>query len=105
MEHEHALKNKGFFADFKTLLIHGNALDLAVGIVLGTAFVALANSVINTVIMPIISRIFGKPSLANIAIGWFKIGTLIASIIGFILIIVFLVIALKMTLRWVKKGK
>ena len=42
-------------ADFKTFISRGNVVDLAVGIVMGTAFTAVVNSFVTDIIAPIIS--------------------------------------------------
>lgn len=50
---------KKFFADFKKFITKGNVLDLAVGVIIGTAFNAIVNSLVNDMIMPLISRVIG----------------------------------------------
>lgn len=51
---------KKFFKEFGAFIARGNALDLAVGIVIGTAFNAIIKSLVNDIIMPLISLIGGK---------------------------------------------
>lgn len=51
---------KKFFKDFNQFIAKGNALDLAVGIVIGTAFNAIVKSLVSDIIMPFISLIGGK---------------------------------------------
>lgn len=51
---------KTFFKDFKTFISKGNALDLAIGLVIGTAFNNIVKSLVNDMIMPLISLIGGK---------------------------------------------
>ncbi len=48
---------KGFFLEFKKFILRGNVIDLAVGIVIGAAFTAIVNSLVNNIIMPLISLI------------------------------------------------
>lgn len=45
------------WADFKKFILRGNVMDLAVGVVMGTAFSAIVNSIVNDIIMPIIGFI------------------------------------------------
>lgn len=45
-------KKKGFWASFKEFAVQGNVIDLAVGIVIGTAFKDVINSLVNDIIMP-----------------------------------------------------
>ncbi|MBN2504371.1 MAG: large conductance mechanosensitive channel protein MscL [Bacilli bacterium] len=48
---------KQFFKDFGAFISKGNALDLAVGLVLGTAFNAIIKSLVNDIIMPLLGLI------------------------------------------------
>ena len=43
---------KAFFREFKTFASRGNVIDLAVGVMLGSAFSAITNSLINDTVMP-----------------------------------------------------
>ena len=43
---------KAFFREFKTFASRGNVIDLAVGVMLGSAFSAITNSLINEIVMP-----------------------------------------------------
>ena len=43
---------KAFFREFKTFASRGNVIDLAVGVILGSAFSAITNSLINDIVMP-----------------------------------------------------
>ncbi len=51
---------KKFISEFKEFISRGNVIDLAVGIIIGTAFTAIVNSLVNQVIMPTISFLIGK---------------------------------------------
>ncbi len=51
---------------FKNFIMRGNVVDLAVAVVIGTAFGAVVNSVVNGLITPIIAAIFGESSLAGV---------------------------------------
>ncbi len=46
---------KKFFKEFKTFALKGNMLDLAVGMIIGSAFTGLVNSLVNDIIMPLFS--------------------------------------------------
>ena len=50
---------KKLFTEFKEFLAQGNALDLAVGVVIGGAFGKITTSIVNDIIMPLISMITG----------------------------------------------
>ena len=56
---------KKFFADFKKFISRGNVIDLAVGVVVGGAFGKITTSLVNDIIMPLISLLFGGKSVAD----------------------------------------
>ena len=55
-------------AGFKKFIIQGNALDLAVGIIMGLAFKTVVDALVNEVLMPIIAAIIGQPSFDDLTI-------------------------------------
>jgi large conductance mechanosensitive channel len=52
--------------DFKTFLLRGNVVDLAVGIVIGAAFGTVVTSLVKDLITPIVAAIVGKPDFSNL---------------------------------------
>ena len=50
--------------EFKKFLLRGNVVDLAVGIIIGAAFVAIVNSLVADLLTPLIAMIFGKPDFS-----------------------------------------
>ncbi|MBQ7540899.1 MAG: large conductance mechanosensitive channel protein MscL [Clostridia bacterium] len=50
-----AEEKKGFAAEFKEFIMRGNVIDLAVGVIIGGAFQAIVSSLVDDIIMPIIS--------------------------------------------------
>lgn len=52
-------KENGFVAEFKKFIMRGNVIDLAVGVIIGGAFQKIVNSLVNDLIMPLISLITG----------------------------------------------
>ncbi len=87
-------EKKGIIAEFKEFISRGNVMDLAVGVVVGGAFTAIVNALIEAIINPIITLIAGKADFSEITIGLFPIGLLISAIINFLLIslVVFLMV-------------
>ena len=61
---------KKFFGEFKKFITRGNVVDMAVGVIVGSAFTAIVNGLSNFVLKPIINYlltlIFGKDSLSEI---------------------------------------
>lgn len=60
-------KSKGFIGEFKTFIMRGNVMDLAVGVIIGAAFQAIINSLVNDIVMPVITLITGGVDFTN----WF----------------------------------
>lgn len=50
---------KKFFNEFKTFISRGNVMDLAVGMIIGSAFTAIVNSLVNDMVMPFIGWLIG----------------------------------------------
>ncbi len=50
---------KTFFNEFKAFAVKGNVIDMAVGVIIGTAFGKIVTSLVNDVIMPVVGVIIG----------------------------------------------
>ena len=104
-------EKKGLIAEFKEFIMRGNVMDMAIGVVIATAFGAITTSLINNIIMPLIGLAFGGIDLSKWDIllspevvdeagevvkeaSYLGIGTFITAIINFILIalVIFLVV-------------
>ena len=76
--------------EFKTFLLRGNVIDLAVAVVLGAAFGAVVTSLVNNLLMPVIAMIFGKPDFSDLIFtindAVFSYGAFITAVINFVLI-------------------
>ncbi len=76
--------------EFKEFAFKGNLIEIAVGLVLALAFVAVVNALVDGVIMPIIAAIFGKPNFDDITFtigdGVVRIGTFITALVNFLII-------------------
>lgn len=59
-------EKQGFIQEFKQFISRGNVMDLAVGIIIGTAFTAIVNSLVKDIIMPFIGWIFGGISFTDL---------------------------------------
>ena len=61
---------KKFFNEFKKFITRGNVIDMAVGVIVGSAFTAIVNGMSNFILKPIINAllalIFGKDSLSDL---------------------------------------
>lgn len=52
-------KKKGIIAEFKEFISRGNVIDLAVGVIMGSAFTAIVTSLVNDIVMPAVGVLFG----------------------------------------------
>jgi large conductance mechanosensitive channel len=56
---------KNFFKEFKSFAVKGNMLDLAIGIIIGTAFNNVVNTLVSKIIMPPLSLMTDDVNLSN----------------------------------------
>ena len=56
----------GMVQEFKEFAVKGNAMDLAVGVIIGGAFGKIVDSIVGDLIMPLVSRIVGKIDFSNL---------------------------------------
>ncbi|MBE6937217.1 MAG: large conductance mechanosensitive channel protein MscL [Ruminococcaceae bacterium] len=57
---------KGFFGEFKDFITRGNVLDMAVGVIVATAFGKITTALVNNVLMPFIGWIFGGSDMTDV---------------------------------------
>lgn len=107
---ENMKKTRGFFGEFREFIMRGNVIDMAVGVVIATAFGKITTSLVNEVIMPFIGWLIGDIDLTkwNIVIEKpgvdpaaepgivIAIGSFISTIINFIIIAFIIFIIVKM---------
>ena len=82
---------KKFLDEFKAFAMRGNVVDMAVGVVIGTAFGAITTSLVNDIFMPIIGMFGGGVDFSTLAIklgqdGSLNYGAFIQAIVNFILV-------------------
>lgn len=58
---------KGFIGEFKEFISRGNVMDMAIGVIIGGSFKGIIDSLVNDIIMPIISKLVGGLDFSN----WF----------------------------------
>jgi large conductance mechanosensitive channel len=59
---------KSFLHEFKTFALRGNVVDLAVGVVIGAAFTAVTNSLVNNILTPPIGLLLGGIDFSKLGI-------------------------------------
>ena len=52
--------------EFKEFAVKGNMVDMAVGIIIGAAFGTVVKSVVDDILMPLVSAVFGTPDFSNL---------------------------------------
>ena len=76
--------------EFKDFIFRGNIVELAVAFVMGVAFAAVVNSLVDNVVMPIIAMIIGKPDFSSLTFtvndAVFRYGAFITDAIQFLAI-------------------
>jgi len=58
----------GMLQEFKEFAVKGNAMDLAVGVIIGAAFGKIVDSIVGDLIMPLVSRVVGKLDFSNLLV-------------------------------------
>ncbi|MBR4882101.1 MAG: large conductance mechanosensitive channel protein MscL [Clostridia bacterium] len=56
---------KGFFGEFKEFIMRGNVIDMAIGVVIATAFGAITKALVDKIIMPLVGLLIGGIDLAK----------------------------------------
>ena len=113
----------GFIQDFKDFAFKGNLIDMAVGLVMGTAVAAMVKSFIDHIIMPVVASVVkvgdmsgwtipiggtiekevdGKMMVEQAAIG---IGSFVQEVINFAILAFVIFIALKVASSWMKSAE
>jgi large conductance mechanosensitive channel len=57
-----------FMSEFEEFAVKGNAMDLAVGVIIGAAFGKIVESVVNDLVMPLVGAVFGGFDFSNLFI-------------------------------------
>lgn len=73
---------KGFWK----FILRGNVIDLAVAVIIGTAFGAVVNSVVKDIITPLIGAIGGQPDFSAVTLGPIQIGNVINNVLSFLIV-------------------
>lgn len=82
---------QGFFSEFKTFAIKGNALELAIAVVIGAAFTAIVNSLVGDIITPLLGLVTNNVDVKSLAFTVrpevvIKYGAFLQAIINFFLV-------------------
>ena len=72
--------------DFRDFVMRGNVIDLAVGLAMGAAFVAVVNAFVENLIMVPIAAMFGAPNFDALVLGPFKYGAFLTALVQFLIV-------------------
>lgn len=97
---------KKLLKDFKAFINRGNIVDMAIGVIIGSAFSKIVTSLVNDILMPLITCLFGANSLSDLSIVlkydelgepslFWKYGNFLQCIIDFLIVAVCMFIVLK----------
>lgn len=77
------------FKGFRDFILRGNVVDLAVAVILGTAFNAIVTSFANDVLMQVVSAIVGKPDFKEVVFHLhntpIRVGNFLNALVGFLI--------------------
>ena len=83
-------KTSGFMAEFKQFIARGNVMDMAVGVIVGGAFKAIADSLTQDILMPFIGIFVGEDTFADLMLeiggAEIKYGSFLQSVLNFIIL-------------------
>lgn len=98
---------KKFISEFKEFISKGNVLDMAVGVIIGSAFSKIVTSIVNDIMMPLIGIIIGGHDFSNLGIkvGNAKImyGSFLQNVVDFLIIALSLFTVIKVINKFKKK--
>ena len=98
---------KDFIKEFQAFIIKGNAIDLAIGVVIGVAFNSVVSSLVHDIILGAIATVFLQPDFSSFAWGAIKWGSFLNSVINLAIVglSVFVVIKIINRLTGAKIGQ
>lgn len=98
---------KKWIEEFKEFAIRGNVLDMAIGVIIGSAFSGIVNSLVNDVLMQLFTVILGKANFTELffMIGETQVnyGNLLQAIINFLFISISVFVFVKVVNKFKKK--
>ena len=114
---QYTIRNEGntivkkFMEEFKKFIARGNVMDMAVGVIIGGAFTAIVNSLVNDIMMPALSLITGGFDFSKLSIALgegegaasLNYGSFIAAVINFLLIAVVIFVMIKAINKFMPK--
>lgn len=98
---------KNFLQEFKAFALKGNVIDLAIAVIIGTAFARITTSLVNNIVMPLLGVLMGGVDFTakSVMVGDAEVtyGVFIQSIVEFVIIALAVFVAVKMMNRLQRK--
>lgn len=102
-------KGTKVFSEFKAFISKGNVLDLAVGVIIGSAFGKIVTSIVNDILMPIIGVIIGGIDFSslsfNVGEATITYGNFIQNVLDFLIIALCIFFFVKIINKIIKKDE
>jgi large conductance mechanosensitive channel len=96
-----------FIQEFKTFALKGNAIDLAVGVVIGTAFGKIVSSLVDDIFMPVLGLMTNRVDFTDLALTFgntsIRYGMFANNLLNFILVALALFLVVKQLNRLIRK--
>lgn len=100
-------KEKKVANEFKEFISKGNIVDMAVGVIIGSAFGKIVTSLVNDIFMPLIGIIIGGLDFSKLTLtvgdAVIAYGTFIQNIVDFLIIAICIFIMIKVLAKFKKK--
>lgn len=100
-------KGKKTFKEFKSFISKGNVIDLAVGVIIGSAFSKIVTSIVNDILMPLIGILIGGINFSNLSLkigdATISYGNFIQNVIDFLIIAICIFTFVKIIEKFSKK--
>lgn len=93
---------KAFLKEFKDFIAKGNILDMAVGIIIGSAFTAIVTSLVEDIFTPIFGLLIPSSSFSEWTIAGFAVGNFLNAVVTFLLTAFVLFLILKVINKFKK---
>lgn len=77
---------KHLWSEFKSFAFKGNMIDLAVGVVIGAAFGSVVKSLVDNIIMPLVSYVTPSMTYTDWHLGKIMIGKFMGDVISFLIV-------------------
>ena len=85
--------------EFKKMILRGNIIDMAVGVIIGSAFSKIVTSLVNDILMPFLGVVLGGLDFSGLSIkigeATIKYGSFIQSIVDFLIIAICIFVMVK----------